>query len=104
MNYYSDKYEELIHYDEIGVVLSLIEDKELVRLREALTYIGEKGAFQLPNFPLSLAGLNYLVCCVSYELARRVGKGIRVEGGRAVVCEREESPFVRLDWREQAPP
>jgi len=101
MEVYNEGCSVLTHSSEIDVMLSLMDERQLLSVKDGIGYLIDSVAYQIPNFPLSFAGLNHLTHHIDYELARRQGKGIVVEGGRSRVCGREESPWVKVDWREK---
>jgi len=87
--------------DELNVVLSLMSDKELLTLEDGVEFLRKEEVYRIPNFPLSCAGLNVIVHYIEYELARRVGKSIKIEDGKAIRCEKDESVWSNRDWREK---
>ena len=87
--------------DELGVMVSLISDKELFRLKDGISYLKKEVVQNMPRFPLTYTGLNMMSHYVDYELAQRRGKGIKVVMGESVVCEKEDSPWTLSDWREK---
>ena len=87
--------------NELNVVFSLVSDKELLKLKDAIDFIKKDDIYMTPNFPLCAGGLNHLTYYISYELARRVGKSIKIVGGEVVRCEKDESVWTNLDWREK---
>lgn len=90
--------DEVIFHSELEVVFSLMEEKELVRLRDALNYLIEKGAFQLPNFPLSCGGLRYVEVLIDDELKRKRGEVIpsrHPQPDREVGAEMAEEDVIK---------
>lgn len=87
--------------NEMNVVLSLLSDKVLLVLRDGVNFMGKEDVYKVPNFPLCLAGLNQVMHCIDYELASRRGKSIKIENGEAVMCERDESVWSNMDWRQK---
>lgn len=95
--------EDVFNYgNEMNVVLSLLTDKELLTMKDGVNFLKKERVFEIPNFPLSCTGLNLVVYYIQYELARRVGKSIKIVEGEAVRCEKNESVWSNRDWREKA--
>lgn len=87
--------DEILWESELEVVFSLMSDSELLSMRERLEMSVKEKAYQTPKFPLSAAGINYVVSIVMFMYWMRRGKGVKIDGGEVVVCELEESPFVQ---------
>ncbi len=100
MNSYNERFDIFLYYDEIDVVLSLLDDKQLLKMKDGIQFLSKEIVYNIPNFPLSAGGLSHLVNYINYELARRVGKGITIVNNESVVCEKKDSPWVKKDWRE----
>ena len=88
-------------YAELQVIFSILDERQLLSVKDGFRFLIQSNTYKHPNYPVSLSGLNYLCACVDYELAYRRGKGIRIEEGEVVVCEKEESEWTEGDWREK---
>lgn len=100
-NLYNDFENRFDSGDELNVIMSLLDDKQLLKLKDAVNFLAKQEVYRLPNFPLAFGGLNAIVYCIEYELARRVGKSIKIEAGLAIRCEKDESVWSNRDWREK---
>lgn len=85
--------EMMIYQDEVEVLLSVMSDRELLDLEGRVEYLVKEDAYQTPNFPLSLGGLNYLLATIKWAYWGRKERGVRIDKGEVVLCKLEESPF-----------
>ena len=87
--------EGIVFEDELEVVFSLMNDDELMSMKERLEMMVKERAYQAQGFPISEAGINFVKAIVMFMYWMRRGKGVKIERGEVVLCELGESPFVK---------
>lgn len=93
------KEEWLVYQNELEVVFSLMEDRELMRIHEMLEKMIEEKVYIEKEFPLSCGEMRSIQHSIMFSFWIKKKKGIRIECGEVVVCELEESPY----WKRYQP-
>ena len=92
--------EDMVYENEVEVLCSVMEDKELLNMNEKLGMMINEKAYQTERFPLSCGEIRWMQAIVMFMYWMRRGKGVEVMEGEVVVCELEDSPFVKK-YRER---